>query len=169
MSIVESEEEAQDGIWNLASQWLLEIDLVSIDHFCWVLSSPWQNNECQVILNHWNHGMRNVLLFLGQSSINVLFESLWQLLDDGCRVANLLTVEFNEWQLSFLGVELELVVDILEGRKWSHEFPFKDNFLMHGQAEMRKISIFQFRNNKKIHPRFWALVSVEKMHQQLYV
>lgn len=119
MSIVELEEETQDGIWNFASQRLLEIDLVSIDHFSGIFRSPWKNDKGQMILNHGDHRMGNVLLFLGQSCINILFEFLWEFLDDCAGVSDLLTVQFNEWQLSFFGMEFEFVVDILFVIRWS--------------------------------------------------
>lgn len=52
MSIVDLEEEIQDGIWNFTTQRLLEVDLVSIDHFAGILCTPCHNDKCQVILNH---------------------------------------------------------------------------------------------------------------------
>jgi hypothetical protein len=76
MAVVESKEETQNSIRNFAAQRLLEVDLVSVDHLSGVLRSPRQNDESQMILNHGDHGVRNVFLFLGQTSINILFESL---------------------------------------------------------------------------------------------
>lgn len=113
MAIVELEEETQESIWDFAAEWLLEIDLVSIDHLTGILCSPWQDDKSQMIFNHWNHCMRNVSLFLAQSSIDVLLKLLWELFDDSGRVADLLAVQFNEWQLSFFGMEFKFVVDIL--------------------------------------------------------
>lgn len=74
MSIVESKEEAQNCVRNFATQRLLEVDLVSIDHLSGVLCSPRQDDESQMVLDHRNHSMRNVLLFLGQSGVDVLLE-----------------------------------------------------------------------------------------------
>lgn len=68
-----------------------------------------------MIFDHRDHGMRDVSLFLAQSSIDVLLELLCELLDDGGRVADLLTIQFNEGQLSFFGMKFEFVVDILRG------------------------------------------------------
>lgn len=116
MAVVELEEEAQDSVRDLAAQRLLEVDFVSVDHLAGILCAPRQDNERQVILDHRDHGVRDVLLFFGQSRVDVLLELLRQLLDDCGRVAGLLAVEFDEWQLSFLRVELELVVNILESR-----------------------------------------------------
>jgi hypothetical protein len=101
MSIVKFEEETQDSVWNLTAQRLLEVDLVTIDHFTWILSSPRQNNKSQVILNHRNHSMRNVFLLFGQTSINVLLKFLRKFLDDCSRVTDLLTIEFDKRKLSF--------------------------------------------------------------------
>lgn len=114
MSIVDLEKEVQDGIWNFAAQRLLEVDLVSIDHLTRVLCTPCHDDKRQVILNHWDHGMRDCLLLVAQANVNVLLELLWQFLDDVARVEYLRTVDFNKWQLSLLRVQLELVVDILE-------------------------------------------------------
>lgn len=114
MTIVEPEEEAENGVRNLAAQRLLEVYLVTTDHFSGILCSPWQNDEGQMILHHWDHRMRNVLLFLSQSSVDVLLELLWQFFNDCRRVSNLLTVELDKWQLPFFRMELELVVDILK-------------------------------------------------------
>lgn len=118
MTVVELEEEAQESVGNLTAERLLEVDLVSIDHLARILCSPWQDDECQMIFNHRDHGMRDVSLFLAQSSIDVLLELLCELLDDGGRVADLLTIQFNEGQLSFFGMKFEFVVDIL---RWCME------------------------------------------------
>jgi hypothetical protein len=40
MSIVELEEETQDSIRDFATQRLLEVDLVTVDHFSGIFSSP---------------------------------------------------------------------------------------------------------------------------------
>lgn len=114
MTIVEPEEKAENGVGNLAAQRLLKVYLVAIDHLAGIFCSPWQYDESQMILHHWDHRMRNVLLFLSQSSIDVLLEFLWQFFNYCRRVSNLLTVELNERQLPFFRVELELVVDILK-------------------------------------------------------
>jgi hypothetical protein len=114
MTVVELEEEAQDSVGDFASQRLLEVDLVSVDHLSRVLGSPRQDDEGQMVLDHGNHGVRNVLLLFGQASVDVLVESLRKLLDDRGRVTDLSAIEFNEWQLSFFRVELELVVNILQ-------------------------------------------------------
>ena len=76
MTIVELEEEAQDCIGNFAAQRLLEVDFVSIDHLAGILASPCQDDECQMVLNHRDHGVRNVLLFFGEASVNVLIKLL---------------------------------------------------------------------------------------------
>lgn len=76
MSIVESEEEAQDSVRNLAAQRLLEVNLVAVDHLAGILCSPRQNDKSQVILHHRDHRVGNVLLLLRQAGVNVLFEFL---------------------------------------------------------------------------------------------
>jgi hypothetical protein len=40
MSIVKLEEETQDGIGDFATQRLLEVDLVTVDHFSGIFCSP---------------------------------------------------------------------------------------------------------------------------------
>lgn len=117
VSVIELEEEAQNSVGDLAAQRLLEVDFVAVDHLAGILCAPRQDDESQVVLDHRDHGVRDVLLFFGQSRVDVLLELLRQLLDDCGRVAGLLAVEFDEWQLSFLRVELELVVNIL-GVAW---------------------------------------------------
>lgn len=76
MTIVDLEEEVQDGIWDFTTQRLLEVDLVAVDHLAWILCAPCHNDERQVILDHRNHRMRNGFLFVCQTDVNVLLESL---------------------------------------------------------------------------------------------
>lgn len=58
--------------------------------------------------------MGNVLLVLGQLGVQILVESLAQILDDESGISNLLSIELDEWQLTFLGSVLHLVIDILK-------------------------------------------------------
>jgi hypothetical protein len=76
VSVVELEEETQDRVGDLAAQRLLEVDLVSADHLAGVLGSPRQNDESQVVLHHGDHSVGDVLLLLGQTSVDVLLELL---------------------------------------------------------------------------------------------
>lgn len=168
VSVVELEEEAQDSVGNLAAQRLLEVDFVSVDHLAGILCAPRQDDERQVVLDHRDHGVGDVLLFFGQSRVDVLLEPLRQLLDDCGRVADLLAVEFDEWQLSFLRVELELVVNILESRAGgkieSSIVSDHVNFLLRTflpseqerQERKRTFIDFPFRKNQKVlwQPRF---------------
>lgn len=76
MSIVEPEEKAQNRVGNFAAQRLLEVDLVAVDHLSRILRPPRQEYKRQVVLHHGDHGVRDVLLFLGQAGVDVLLELL---------------------------------------------------------------------------------------------
>ena len=67
-----------------------------------------------MILNHGNHGMLNVLLVLAQLGRHLLLELLGEGLDDHVAVSNLLPIELNEGQETFLGPELAFVIHVLK-------------------------------------------------------
>lgn len=68
----------------------------------------------KVVLNHSDHGMGNVLLFLGEVGVDVLAEALRQLLDDDRAVCDLLSVDLHERKLPLLRPQLRLMVHILK-------------------------------------------------------
>lgn len=114
---MELEQEVEHGVGQSASEGVLEVHFVALDHLVGVFAAPEQQHPDEVVLQHGNHGVSNVSLFLGQGGIQVLLVALGQLLDDDGRVGDFLSIDLDEWQLSLLGAQLQLVVDVLRGGK----------------------------------------------------
>lgn len=112
---MELEQEVEHGVGQSASEGVLEVHFVALDHLVGVFAAPEQQHPDEVVLQHGNHGVSNVSLFLGQGGIQVLLVALGQLLDDDGRVGDFLSIDLDEWQLSLLGAQLQLVVDVLQG------------------------------------------------------
>ena len=67
-----------------------------------------------MVLHHGDHGVLDVLLVLAQLSGHLLLELLGEGLDDHVAVSNLLPIELNEGQETFLGPELAFVIHVLK-------------------------------------------------------
>lgn len=67
-----------------------------------------------MVLNHGDHGVRNILLVVAESCIKLLLEALRQFLKDDGAVGNLLSIELDKRKLAFFRAELCLVVHILQ-------------------------------------------------------
>lgn len=109
-----SEEEVKDSVWYPRSKSMLQIDLIPFQNLIRELGAPPQHNPNQMVLNHRNGSVRYVTLFSRQSCIQVIFESLGELLDYDRTVSNFLAIELDEGKLSLLGAEFKLVVNILK-------------------------------------------------------
>lgn len=107
-------DKVQNSIGQFCSECVLQIELVSLDDQVGVLGAPVRNHKNQMIFNHRNSGVRNEFLLRREGCVQVFLEFRSQILDDKSRVSNLPTVELNKWQLSLLGAELCLVVNILQ-------------------------------------------------------
>ena len=68
----------------------------------------------QMILDHGDHRVLDVLLLVGQALVRVLLELLGQGLDDDVRVADLLAVQLDEGQEAALRAELRVVSHVLK-------------------------------------------------------
>lgn len=68
----------------------------------------------QVVLNHRDHSMRQVLLAVVQCDVQVLCELLAQLFDDHGAVSDLLTIQLYERQLALFRAVFHFVVHVLE-------------------------------------------------------
>ena len=74
-----------------------------------VLHSP-----VEMVFHHGDHGVLDVLLVLAQLGRHLLLELLGEGLDDHVAVSNLLPIELNEGQETFLGPELAFVIHVLK-------------------------------------------------------
>ena len=74
-----------------------------------VLYSP-----VEMVFHHSDHGVLDVLLVLAQLGRHLLLELLGEGLDDHVAVSNLLPIELNEGQETFLGPELAFVIHVLK-------------------------------------------------------
>lgn len=116
-SVLELEEKVEQRVRQTASEGVLQVHLVALDHVLGVLAAPEQQHPVQVVLQHRDHRVGNVALFLGQGRVQILLVALAELLDDDGRVGDLLSVHLNERQLSLLGAQLQLVVNVLKRRR----------------------------------------------------
>lgn len=91
-TVCKLEEEVEDSIGNAGAERVLQIHLVALQHHVGVLCAPVKQDPDQVVLDHGDGRMGNVLLLLVQAGVNVLLEALRQLLDDNRRVCDLLAV-----------------------------------------------------------------------------
>lgn len=91
-AVRELEEEVQDAVGDARAKGVLQVHLVALQHQVGVLCAPVEQHPHQVILNHRDGRVRNVLLFLRQTGVDVLLEALRQVLDNNRRVCDLLTV-----------------------------------------------------------------------------
>lgn len=91
-AVRELEEEVEDAVGDAGAQGVLQVDLVALQHQVGVLCAPVEEHPHQVVLNHRDGRVRNVLLLQRQAGVNVLLEALRQLLDDNRRVCDLLAV-----------------------------------------------------------------------------
>ena len=68
----------------------------------------------EVVFHHGDHRVLDVLLVLAQLGRHLLLELLGEGLDDDVAVSNLLSIELNEGQETFLGAELAFVIHVLK-------------------------------------------------------
>lgn len=78
------EDKVQNTVRYFSSQSVLQVQLVSLQDQIRVLSAPMSNHKDQMVFNHRNGGMGNQLLLWRESSIQILFKLLRQLLNNDC-------------------------------------------------------------------------------------
>lgn len=112
-TIVELEDEVQDAVGQTCAESMLQIYFVSLDHLIGMLGSPPCLDPDQVILNHGDCSVCYCLLLWRQTCVQIFLETFAQFLDNECGISDFLAIELNEWQLTFLGTEFRLVINIL--------------------------------------------------------
>lgn len=110
---MELERPVQQAVGQPGAERMLQVHLVALQHQIGVLAAPHQQHPEQVVLDHRDHGVRNVALLLRQLRVQVLVELLAQITDDDVRVGDLGAVQLDERQLALLGAQSHLVVDVL--------------------------------------------------------
>lgn len=96
---------------------MLQVDLVALEHLVGVLGPPPDHHPHQVVLDHGDGGVRHVALLHAKAGVQVIAKTLRHFPDDYGAVRYFFPVELDERQLTFLGAEFQLVVNILKRKK----------------------------------------------------
>lgn len=108
------EEEVQNGVGQPQAEGMLQVDLVALEHIVRILGAPVEDNPDEMVLQHGNRGVRHIPLLGGESRVQILLVLGRQLLDNNGRVGDLLAIQLDERQLTLLGAETHLMIDILQ-------------------------------------------------------
>lgn len=107
------EEEVQNRIGQTQTQRMLQVHFVALENIIGILGTPVEDDPDEMILQHGNCRIRNIALLCSKSGIQILLILGRQFLDDDGRIGNLLAIELDERQLTLLGTETHLMIDIL--------------------------------------------------------
>jgi len=107
-------EEVQNRVGQPQAEGVLQVDLVALEHIVRILGAPVEYDPDEMILQHGNRGVRHIPLLGGESRVQILLVLGRQFLDDNGRIGDFLPIQFDERQLTLLGAETHLMIDILQ-------------------------------------------------------